>query len=265
MNPADDPGSGAPLAGSETVRKEDILLHLVHPHLRDHVRHVMVDTRMIVLQLGQPVAAVLAHLPPDHPRHVSPRPTFRRRSRVWEFAFDGEEFLLPAKRGFSYLHYLLAHPGEEIEAQELILRTLNSCGLPQMQKDAAWGQGLCEAGDLGDLADSKALKAARRRLHELEEQIEIAERIGDATKAEMLIEEKSQFVRYLGETTGLRGRPRVAGSEAERARQSVRSAITSALRVIEAESESMATHLRTCVRTGFLCSYRPAEPLTWQL
>jgi hypothetical protein len=67
--------------------------------------------------------------------------------------------------------------------------------------------------------------------------------------------------------TGLGGRLRTSGSEAERARAAVRKAIATALDAIHGADPVVARHLITHVRTGSRCCYEPDPdaPVEWRL
>jgi transposase len=64
---------------------------------------------------------------------------------------------------------------------------------------------------------------------------------------------------------GLGGRDRTVASASERARSAVTQGIRSALRRIDQEVPALATRLRSCVKTGTFCVYRPdpERPLRW--
>ena len=59
----------------------------------------------------------------------------------------------------------------------------------------------------------------------------------------------------------------MSGSSGERARVAVQKAITAAIDRIATVDEPLARHLRSCIRTGLMCSYEPdpAAPYIWML
>jgi hypothetical protein len=54
-------------------------------------------------------------------------------------------------------------------------------------------------------------------------------------------------------------------SPVERARISVRNAITGALKIIAPHHGELARHLRNAIRTGSICCYAPDRPVDWTL
>ena len=71
------------------------------------------------------------------------------------------------------------------------------------------------------MLDAQAKEAYRRRLAEIEEDIEEAQAMGDDERAAQAAAERDFLVRELARAVGLGGRDRRAGSASERARASV--------------------------------------------
>ncbi|GAA4254244.1 hypothetical protein GCM10022255_058240 [Dactylosporangium darangshiense] len=70
--------------------------------------------------------------------------------------------------------------------------------------------------------------------------------------------EREGLTAQLAAAYGIDGRARRAGSPGERARTEFTTRIRDVLRRIEAVHPELGAHLRASVRTGALCSYRPA-------
>lgn len=262
MSAADSPGVAVPFCGPTEHRQ--LLPLLLHPDALANISSTITDTHLLVLRFSRPIAELA--LPPFPEENLSAGPdTFRRRGRVWQFIYRGTESFLPSTRGLAYLHHLLAHPHEDIDAQTLVRSTQDTVGLPQMSEKAAREHGLAKENDLGPLADSQTLHAARTELRRLEGEIHQAETMGDDARARRLKDDKTRFLAYLAQTTNVRGRSRRAGSKTERARQSSRVAIVEAIKAIQNENRPLAEHLRSCVRTGTCCRYTPAQPVSWRL
>ena len=121
--------------------------------------------------------------------------------------------------------------------------------------------------DAGDLLDVRAKEAYRRRLAEIEEDLEIARRNHDLARAAQGEAEREFLLRELSRAVGLGGRDRRAGSASERARASVTRAVRQALARINACHPELGEHLDRTVRTGTHCSYQPdpRAPLGWKL
>ena len=85
-----------------------------------------------------------------------------------------------------------------------------------------------------------------------------------ARRASGTPQEREALLAELSATTGLGGRPRTAGSPAERMRKAVTYRIRHAIaRVADAHPE-LGRHLRASVRTGTWCSYTPEHRVDWR-
>jgi hypothetical protein len=113
--------------------------------------------------------------------------------------------------------------------------------------------------------DEKAKAAYKARLAGLAGEIEDAEDAGSPGRAEALRSERDALIRELAAAAGLGRRDRRLGDEAERARKTVSARVRDALAKIGQVHPELADHLRRSLRMGTLCSYSPAEPVTWKL
>ncbi|MEZ0580319.1 hypothetical protein [Nocardioides sp. MH1] len=169
---------------------------------------------------------------------------------VWLVGRADQETAVPARRGLEHLHALLSRPGVEVEALHL-----------------AGGATTVEQAGLGAVVDTQALAAYRRRLGEIDGELDAADASGDAARGERLTAERDALLAEVSAATGLGGRARVVGSGAERARVTVRKAVAAALDAIHGADPVVARHLTTHVRTGLRCSYvpDPDAPVEWRL
>jgi hypothetical protein len=161
-----------------------------------------------------------------------------------------------------YLTRLLADPGREFHAMDLVVGERGAAvesGHPE--EDWSWG-----ARDAGPLLDARAKEAYRRRLTEIEEDIDEARALGDTGRAARAETEREWLVKELSRAVGLGGRNRAAVSESERARASVTRAIRRAMARIRALDSTLGEHLDRTVRTGTYCAYLPDPrvPVAWQ-
>jgi hypothetical protein len=108
-----------------------------------------------------------------------------------------------------------------------------------------------------EVLDQQARAAYRRRLTGLDEELAEAEQWNDTERASRLRAEKDFLVRELTAATGLGGRSRRLGPEAERARINVTRAIRSAISRIRDRAPDVAVHLDQTIRTRTRCSYCP--------
>ena len=187
----------------------------------------------------RPPAAAVVHLRPD--------------GAGWLVGYDGATFALPDLKGLRYLRELARHPGADVAALDL----------------AAAGQGgavLAES-PAGEVADARALAAYRRRLRDIDAELDEARDWADEARVTRLGLEREALLREVGAATGLAGRRRRFGSADERARVAVRKAISAALARVAQQDAALARLFRDTVRTGAACRYDPdpARPVTWIL
>jgi IPP transferase len=124
-----------------------------------------------------------------------------------------------------------------------------------------------DGGDAGALLDDAAKASYRRRLDDLREDLDEAERFHDVERAARLREELDFISAELARAVGLGGRDRRAGNAAERARVNVTRAIRGAVRAIAEHDARLGHHLERSVRTGVFCAYQPGPegPDTWRV
>lgn len=193
---------------------------------------------------------------PDHRRTGAPptsserddRNIFRREGDHWLVAFEGHSVRVRELKGFAYIARLLADPERELHACDLAGRA-NRIGATAPA--GAW------AGDAGPHLDDQAIEAYRRRLVEIDEDIEQARELGDPERIAQARSEREFLARELGRAVGLGGRDRRAGSPAERARVSVTRAVRRAIARIRDHHPALAEHLDRFIRTGTYCAYLP--------
>lgn len=119
--------------------------------------------------------------------------------------------------------------------------------------------------DAGAVLDAEAKEAYRRRLAEIDDDIDEARALGDAERAAQAEAEHDVLVRELSRAFGLGGRERLAGSASERARAGVTRAIRQAMARIAEHHPPLGEHLDRTIRTGTYCAYDPdpRAPVVW--
>jgi hypothetical protein len=194
---------------------------------------------------------------------ASARGVFRSEGEYWSIVYAEDAFRLRDSKGLQYLARLLAVPGDEVHALELV----GANKVAVRRADIGDELELGGFGDAGELLDAQAKAAYRQRLGELETEVEEAETWNDLERAARAREEREFIARELSAAVGLGGRDRRAASAAERARVNVTRAIKSALARIDENSSALGAHLERTVRTGVFCSYRPDPrlPIDWQI
>ncbi|WP_329138642.1 ATP-binding protein [Streptomyces sp. NBC_01476] len=187
---------------------------------------------------------------PDEPALPAGEWRLAQDEAGWQLDAGPEKVRLPAGRGMGYLRTLLAAPGQEIAALDLV----------------AGGSGLRASG--GDpLLDDTARSSYRRRLSRLDDLLDAADRDGDVEQAAAVQRERNALVTELRRASGLGGRPRMPSGEAERARVNATRALGTAVRRIEAAAPLAGAHLRASLRTGRYLRYQPAPggPTRWRV
>jgi hypothetical protein len=158
---------------------------------------------------------------------------------------------LPDTKGLRYLAELLASPGAERHALDLVDRVEGVAPSGGVDRRAL--------GDAGAVLDAQARLAYRHRIERLRADADDALAGGQLETAEACQTELDQLVSQLASAYGLGGRDRRTASAAERARLNVTRALRSAIsKLIETVPDAGAV-LDRRVRTGLYCVYAPAD------
>jgi hypothetical protein len=199
----------------------------------------------------------LARLPPPgDTRHRSDVVHLRPGADgIWWVGRDGDVTTVRDMKGLHYLRLVLQRPDADVPALDL---SDTVAGHPQA--------GLAPGTD-NEVLDRKALLSYRRRLGEIDADLDEAHAWSDAGRTARLEEERDALLAQLRSAVGLGGRRRTEGATTERARVAVRKAVASALDRIAAVDPSLARLLRDTVRTGTVCRYAPDpdRPTHWVL
>jgi tetratricopeptide (TPR) repeat protein len=180
---------------------------------------------------------------------------FRREGDYWSVIFDGRTVRVRDRKGMRYLARLLADPGREYHVLDLVAAETGRVA----QADSISAATLPRAsfGDAGEMLDARAKETYRRRLAEIDDDIEQAAALGDTERAAQADAERDALVRELARAVGLGGRDRRAASASERARVGVTRAVRQAIARIGEHHPQLGEHLGRTVRTGTYCSYLP--------
>jgi len=172
-------------------------------------------------------------------------PCLRREGGGWCIHYAGRKVHLSDMKGIHDIRRLIERPFEDVHCLDLS------------------GRGDAYGGE--DALDDKARQSLKARIRDLQEELADAEDMNDFARADRTREELEHLVEALSKALGLGGRNRRLGNLCERARTTVTWRIRSAIRKIEAENEPLGRHFKNSIRTGVFCSYRPEQPITWQL
>jgi hypothetical protein len=184
----------------------------------------------------------------------------RRDGDYWSVSFEDHTVALRDLKGLHYLAQLLAHPGREFHVLDLVTGGVSRAEAPPGTSDpelksSGWG-------DSGVLLDAQAKDAYRRRLAEIDEDIEDARLLNDSRRVVQAEAERDFLIRELSRAVGLGGRDRRAGSASERARVSVTRAVRYAMSRIRQHDPQLGVHLDRAIRTGIYCVYLPDSRIT---
>ncbi len=209
------------------------------------------------------------------PRHVEHRdahdeqPTgsagvFRREGDYWSVTFEGRTVRVRDLKGLRYLARLLAEPGREYHVLDLVAAETGHGASPD--SGPAADPPRSALGDAGEVLDAPAKEAYRRRLAEIDDDIDEARATGNTERAAQADAERHFLVQELARAFGLGGRPRRAASASERARAGVTRAIRQAMTRIGEHHPELGEHLGRTIRTGTYCAYSPdpRAPAGWQ-
>src|SRR5215218_525784 len=180
---------------------------------------------------------------------------FRREGDYWSVSFEGLTVRVRDLKGMRYLARLLADPGREHHVLDLVAAETGGGTRPDSSQAA--GLPRSALGDAGTGLDAQAKDAYRRRLAEIDDDLEQARAVGDAERAAQADAEREFLVRELARAFGLGGRDRRAASASERARAAVTRAVRQAMTRIAEHHPQLGQHLSRTIRTGTYCAYLP--------
>ena len=179
---------------------------------------------------------------------------FAREGAMWTLSYGGVTVRMRDAKGLSDLAVLLAVPGRQVPAADLI---------------AAAGAGQAGLADLrmgaDEVLDATARRQVRARLASLGEDIAEAESWNDPERAARARAERDALLRELAAAAAPGGQPRLLGDQSERARKAVTARIRDVIGRLEPVHPALAGHLRESVTTGTRCSYSPPTPVSWRL
>jgi len=189
---------------------------------------------------------------------------FLHQNDYWIIRYDGRTALLKSTRGLHCLAVLLHNPGREFHVRDLLSRPMDASTLAGAV--VLDGRARSEAHAGIPVLDSQAKAEYRRRLNELRQELNEAERFKDPERKAQAQNEVQAIANYLASAVGLGGRDRKTSSDAERARSAVTKCVKNAIQKIGDVIPSLGYHLAARIKTGYFCSYNPHpdRPLTWK-
>jgi tetratricopeptide (TPR) repeat protein len=188
----------------------------------------------------------------------------RREGDHWMVVFQGRTVRVRDLKGIRYLARLLADPGCEFHVLDLV--AAESGRVAGAESGGAAGLSHAGRGDAGEMLDERAKNAYRRRLAEIEDDIEQARALEDTEREAQADTERDFLVRELSRAVGLHHRDRRAASTSERARASVTRAVRQGMARVREHHPELGEHLDRTIRTGTYCAYvpDPRAPAAWR-
>ena len=246
-------------------------LDLAEAHAASGSEHRATLERQAARTILDGIQAPPSVTPPVERRHAfATQPgaslnVFHREGDYWTVTFDGHTKRIRDLKGMRYLARLLADPGRGYHVLDLV--AAETAGDAHADRHAAATLPRSAFGDAGELLDPTAKAAYRRRLAEIDDDLEQARVTGDTERAAQADAERDFLVRELARAFGLSGVARRAASASERARASVTRAIRQAMARIGKTHPELAEHLIHTIRTGTYCAYLPdpRAPAGWRL
>jgi tetratricopeptide (TPR) repeat protein len=191
---------------------------------------------------------------PDTQSSAGPN-LFRCEGDYWSIVFEGHTVRMRDLKGMRYLARLFAEPGREFHVLDLV--AAENDGVAPAGHGQVGDVRRSKLGDAGALLDERAKAAYRRRLAEIEDDLEQARALGDVGRESQADSEREFLVRELSRAVGLGGHDRRAASASERARVGVTRAVRKAIASIRGYDPQLGEHLDRAVRTGTYCAYLP--------
>jgi tetratricopeptide (TPR) repeat protein len=235
---------------------------LIRRHETPRARGLLEEARRTAQSLG--LTRLLARIAEPGAGDARPRAAsgaFRRDGSHWTISYEGRTVRMKHARGYEFLVMLLRSPCQELHVLDLVIgpsAQAESIGRPgqdvQARRDLR--------SDAGEVIDAQARVTYKRRLAELQEELEEARGFNDLGRIEPLEAEIDFITQELARAISLGGRHRKVGSAAERARINVSRAVASAVKRITDEHPTLGEHLAATVHTGTFCSYTPDPLLT---
>jgi phage terminase Nu1 subunit (DNA packaging protein) len=169
-----------------------------------------------------------------------------RQGRNWRVELGRRSVIVEHSVGMVHLATLIANPGQEIPALDLVggLATLSAVA----ERVGTSAQ---------PVLDRAAAREYRIRLSRLRAEIDELESRDDQERAARARIERDWLMAELAGAAGLGGRIRRFPDSAERARVAAGKAIRRALTRIAEADDQIGAHLRNAVHTGLRCSYLP--------
>jgi hypothetical protein len=221
--------------------------------------------------LGNALILIIHAEPPHLEPGAPPANVFRQEGEYWTIAYAGTVFRLKDTKGLHYIVHLLRWPVKKFHVLDLVAvadarpagLAMNRCGRIGKRPPVEHPLRVSQLGDAGPKLDLQAKRAYKRRLDDLRDALEEAQRCRDLERAARVQAEIQWIITELAAAYGLDGRVRKTADGNERARKAVTNRIKDTLTKIQQVHPSLWQHLVNAIRTGAFCAYIPEQPTAW--
>lgn len=198
--------------------------------------------------------AAIDALAAPHPIAEPLQGRIERRADTWRVEIEGRSATIGHVVGMCHLAALIARPDTDITATELSAAVT---GEPSIESTSSGAPTL----------DHQALASYRRRLAELDHELDRADRRGDSVAGRQAADERAFIVATLRHDTGLGGRARRLSDDGERCRMRVSKAIHRAISRVSEADPVLGRALEGRIHTGRVCRYvtDPGQPIDWRV
>lgn len=192
-------------------------------------------------------------------QRTSARPaTFSSESDIRTVSFAGETVSLRDLKGFRYIERLLVAPKREFHVLDLVAVEQDMLPTGQSVEQAIDFETGIGVGAIPVL-DEQARQAYRRRLIEVDDDIQEATEMNDMGRVELAQRDRDYLVAELKRAVGIGSRHRSVGGSSERARTAVARSLRYSLGRLSEHHPVLALHLKQSIKTGTYCSYTPDD------
>jgi hypothetical protein len=177
--------------------------------------------------------------------------TLRELADGWRIDIDDRSVRVGHLVGMRHIAVLLARPDTDLRANELAAALDGSTARAEAQGTPT--------------IDAEARRDYRRRIGELDDELDLADRVGDADRGRRAADERQAIIDALRRDTGLGGRSRRMSDDADRSRMRVSKAIHRAIQRVTEADPVIGHTLETQIHTGYVCRYAadPSAPVDW--
>lgn len=189
--------------------------------------------------------------------------TFRRETDYWTIVYDGKVLRLRDAKGLRYVAHLLQHPGREFHVADLL--TMTEGGPTGSEAKLADGLRASRPQTSDTLPDAQARTEYQRRLRELQDELEEAERFNDTGRAGRAQDEIEHITGELTAAYGFAGKPRMSNEPVEKLRKAVTNRIRDQVGKIRKVHPTLGQHFGNSLKTGTFCAYQPEKPTDWEV